>query len=287
MREDWHSTTVGKKGNNREQKLVDEHFDAESTFWRDTYQRNDALGSINRQRQAAALRYVDELSLPKTARVLEIGCGAGFLAIALARRGFAVEAVDHAPAMVELTRKHAKETGMDSLIQTAIEDVHQLSFEDESFDLIIALGVINWLHDLKKALAEITRVLKPSGYAVLNSARAHALLNPLAIPQFESILERGKRELDRAVTHNPGNIAPSHMYLPKEINQYLYDASLTIIKSTNVGFGPFRILNHDMFPYQVGVRIQQKLQQYADRGYPILRSAGGQYIVLARKNDPK
>jgi 2-polyprenyl-3-methyl-5-hydroxy-6-metoxy-1,4-benzoquinol methylase len=283
MATDEHSTSVGKEGNKREQQLVDEHFDAESTFWRETYRRNDALGIINRQRQAAALRYVDELTLPKTARVLEIGCGAGFLAIALARRGFMVEAVDHAPKMVELTRRNAREKGMDNRIHAAIEDVHELSFEDGSFDLIVALGVINWLHDLKKALNEIERVAKPYGYAVLNSGRAHGLLNPLAIPVFESVLEKMKRGLDRTVTRNPLNVAPSHMYLPKEINQYLGDTRLKIIKSTNVGFGPFRILNHDMFPYQVQVRIQQKLQQYAERGYPILRSAGGQYIVLVRK----
>jgi ubiquinone/menaquinone biosynthesis C-methylase UbiE len=274
---------VDKNGGNREQKLVDEHFDAESTFWRSTYLRNDALGLINRQRQTAALKYVDELSLPKTARALEIGCGAGFLAIALAQRGFRVDAVDHAPSMVQLTRRHARETGMDRLIHTAIGDVHELSFEDESFELIVALGVINWLHDLKKALAEIRRVLKPSGYAVLNSARAHALLNPLAIPTIESTLERLKRDLARSVTRNPLNVAPSHMYLPKEINQYINEARLEILKSENVGFGPFRILNHEIFPYQVESRIQQKLQQYADAGYPILRSAGGQYIVLARK----
>jgi hypothetical protein len=73
------------------------------------------------------------------------------------------------------------------------------------------------------------------------------------------------------------------MYLPREINQYLLDTRLKIVKSTNVGIGPFRILNHDMFPYRVEARIQQRLQQYANKGYPILRSAGGQYIVLVRK----
>jgi ubiquinone/menaquinone biosynthesis C-methylase UbiE len=275
--------TVRKKDESRQQRLVDEHFDAESTFWRETYERDDALGIINRQRQAVALRFIDELSLPKTARVLEIGCGAGFLAIALARRGFTVEAVDHSPSMVELTRRHARETGMQNRIRTKIEDVHALSFEDESFDLIVALGVINWLHDLKKALTEIRRVLKPGGYAVLNSARGHALLNPLVIPAVEALLERVKREMDGAAPHNKSTIAPSHMYLPREINQHLGDADLTIIKGTSVGFGPFRILNHDVFPYQGGMKIQKKLQQYADKGYPILRSAGGQYIVLARK----
>jgi 2-polyprenyl-3-methyl-5-hydroxy-6-metoxy-1,4-benzoquinol methylase len=283
MTENGHGTTVDEKNNDREQRLVDERFEAESTFWRDTYQRNDALGIINQQRQAAALKYVDQLSLPKTARVLEVGCGAGFLAVALAQRGFRVEAVDHAPAMVELTRRHARETGVNRLIHASIEDVHQLSFEDESFDLVVSLGVINWLHDLRKALAEITRVLKHGEYTVLNSARAHALLNPLAIPQFESILEGVIPKLRRAVARDPRRVAPPHMYLPKEINRYLCDANLTIIKGTSVGLGPFRILNHDMFPYQAGVKIQQKLQQYADRGYPILRSAGAQYVVLARK----
>jgi 2-polyprenyl-3-methyl-5-hydroxy-6-metoxy-1,4-benzoquinol methylase len=280
---DEHSKSVDKKDNKWEQQLVDEHFDAESTFWRDTYQRNDALGIVNRQRQAAALRYVDELSLPKAAHVLEIGCGAGFLAIALARRGFVVEAVDHAPKMVELTRRHARETGMDDRIHAGIEDVHELSFEDGTFDLIVALGLINWLHDVKRALHEITRVAKPDGYAILNSARAHALLNPLAIPAVESVLEKTMGKLNRTVTSNQLNVAPRHMYLPREINQYLLNTRLKIIESTNVGIGPFRILNHDVFPYRVEARIQLKLQQYADKKYPILRSAGGQYVVLVRK----
>jgi ubiquinone/menaquinone biosynthesis C-methylase UbiE len=195
--------------------------DAKSIFWSDTYQRNDAHGVIVRQRQATALKYIDELSLPKTARVLEIGCGAGFLAIALTQRGFVVEAVDHAPAMIKLTQRHAEQASVDDRIRASIEDVHELSFEDESFDIIVALGVVSWLHDLKKALVEIVRVLKPGGYVVLNTGRAHALLNPLSIPAFESILERLNRKLERIVTCDPQNLARAHAYLDKEFNRYL------------------------------------------------------------------
>jgi ubiquinone/menaquinone biosynthesis C-methylase UbiE len=274
---------LDKTGSNREQKRVDEYFDAQSGFWMDTYQQRNALGFINRQRQEVALKYVDELSLPKGCHVLEIGCGAGFLAIALAKRGFMVEAVDHAPAMIELTREHVKQFGMDDRVHASVEDVHELSFEERAFDLTVALGVINWLHDPKKALIQITRVLKPHGHAVLNIARAHALLNPLGIPALESALERLKFKLEKTVVHNPQNIVRPRRLMIRELKQCISEVNLVIIKERTLGFGPFEILNHSIFSDQIEGKIQRKLQQYADEGYPILRSAGGQYIILARK----
>jgi ubiquinone/menaquinone biosynthesis C-methylase UbiE len=274
---------LNKTGSNREQKRVDEYFDAQSGFWRDTYQQRNALGFINRQRQVTALKYVDELSLPKGSRVLEIGCGAGFLAIALAKRGFTVEAVDHAPEMIELTRRNTRQAGMANQIRATIEDVHELTFEDQTFDLIVALGVINWLHDPRKALVEITRVLKPHGHAILNIARAHALLNPLAVPALEFALERLKLKLEKTVVHNPQSIVRPRRLMIGELKQFISEVNLGVIKERTLGFGPFEILNHSIFSDQIEVKIQRKLQQYADEGYPILRSAGGQYVVLTRK----
>jgi hypothetical protein len=59
--------------------------------------------------------------------------------------------------------------------------------------------------------------------------------------------------------------------------------NLRNIKNTNIGFGPFMLFGHNIFPDQVGVKIYQKLQQYSDSGFPVLRSTGSQYVVLARK----
>jgi len=275
---------LGTVDHNREQQLVDEYFNTCSEFWDDTYRRKDASGIVNQLRQTIALRYVDKLSLPKTARILEIGCGAGGVSIALARRGFAVDTVDHSSAMIELTKRHAKENGVENRIHVAIEDVHELTFNDQSFDLIIALGVMGWLHDLKKALIEIRRVLKPGGYVVLDSTHAHALFNPLSIPLIESFFRARERW---TIRNNEQKTAIPHFYLAKEFNRHLSEVNLQIVDYTVFGFGPFIVMNHKLFSDYVEQKIQQKLQRYADARLPFIRSAGIQNIVLARKVHPK
>jgi 2-polyprenyl-3-methyl-5-hydroxy-6-metoxy-1,4-benzoquinol methylase len=276
---------------NRPQKLVDEFFDNQATYWRDTYKERDISGKIYQLRQAVALKYVEGLSLPKTACVLEIGCGAGLMTAALAKRGFFVEAIDHAQAMVDLTVEHAKQTGIVNQVNACTGDIHELSYESQSFDLIIALGVVPWLHDFKKALKEVTRVIKPYGYIVLtmdNAIRLTTLFDPKTFPPIAWIrnLVRHKLVKARLLSSNNqwSNAPPYSQHSPKRFNRSLFEAGLTVVKSTSVGFGPFTFLGNRLFSDNAGIKIHQKLQKYADNGYPFFRSAGSQYIVLATKS---
>ena len=283
--------TPPEEQNNREQKLVDELFDTNATCWRDTYKEKDIYGIIYQRRQSVALSYIDGLSLPRTAHVLEIGCGAGLMTTALAKRGFAVEAIDHAQAMIDLTLERARQTGVVNQINACTGDIHELSYEDQSFDLIVALGVIPWLHDSQKALAEIARVITPRGHIVLsmdNALRATTLLDPLTFPAVARIRRGVRRKLETAgilSSWDPwSNAPPYRQHSIREFNRNLLKAGLTIMKSSSVGFGPFTFFGHRLFSEGMGIKIHQKLQDYADSGYPILRSTGSQYIVLATKS---
>jgi ubiquinone/menaquinone biosynthesis C-methylase UbiE len=279
MNENGPATVSGKGDYHHKQKQVDERFNAGSTFWRDVYQRTDLFGIVIRQRQVIALNYVEELSLPKTARVLEIGCGAGFMAIALAQNGFIVKAVDHASAMIELTQRHAKQKGLDNRVHVSIEDAHELTFEDCSFDLIVALGVIGWLHDLRTGLVEIARVLKPGGYFVLSMRNPHRWwVDPPLL--LQGIM---KNVLERAGLQSPSYVARAHYYSIKELVQNLYEADLILKKNTSIGFGPFALFDHSIFSDNTNVIIHQKLQQYANSRCSFLRMAGAQYILLTAK----
>jgi ubiquinone/menaquinone biosynthesis C-methylase UbiE len=276
--------------NDRQQKLVDEFFDTKATYWKDTYKEKDIFGIIYQRRQTVALSYIDGLALPRTSRILEIGCGAGFITTALAKRGFAVEAIDHAQAMIDLTLEHARQSGIQNRINACTGDIHELIYKDQSFDLIVALGVIPWLHDFQKALAEIARVTAPGGYIVLtmdNALRATTLLDPKTFPPLARIQSLVRRKLERAgllTSWNPWTNAPPYSrHSPREFNKSLHEAGLTLVKSTSVGFGPFTFFAHNLFSESVGIKIHQRLQEYADKGYPIFRSTGSQYIVLATK----
>ena len=73
------------------------------------------------------------------------------------------------------------------------------------------------------------------------------------------------------------------MYRNREFNENLNQAGLINLKNVNLGFGPFTFFNHNIFSDDLAVRIHLKLQRHADQGFPILRSTGSQYLVLAKR----
>ncbi len=124
-----------------------------------------------------------------------------------------------------------------------------------------------------------------------NALRATTLFDPKTFPPAAYIRSSIRRKLIKArllISWNPWiNAPPYRQHSPKEFNRSLCEAGLIVMKSTSVGFGPFTFWGNRLFPDGVGMKIHQKLQQYADNRYPFFRSAGSQYIVLATKKAHK
>lgn len=100
----------------------------------------------------------------KGKRVLDIGCGKGVTACYLAQKyGCEVVGIDVSEIMVEYARELARKKGLDGKVSFRIADAHNLPFEDESFDIVIA-ECTTVLLDKEKAFREFIRVLKPGGY---------------------------------------------------------------------------------------------------------------------------
>ena len=119
---------------------------------------------------------------PDRARVLEVGCGPGHLSIRLARQyGVEVTGLDLDPAMIERARANVERLGEGEARRPAflVGDVASLAFPDRSFDLVAStLSMQHWA-DPAAGLAEIGRVLRPGGRALVWDFRPGVRPHPL------------------------------------------------------------------------------------------------------------
>lgn len=101
--------------------------------------------------------------------VLDVGCGAGIDTLLAARAvgpHGRVIGLDMTPAMVERTRRHAAEAGLDNVeVREGLMEAMPLA--DDSVDVVVSNGVLNLSMRKSRALAEMLRVLRPGGRLAL------------------------------------------------------------------------------------------------------------------------
>lgn len=103
---------------------------------------------------------VDFLSL-KEKKVLEVGCGIGIDGMEFSKAGADYTGIDASETSINLARRYFEfEKNNSPLI---VADTDSLPFVDNSFDYVFSWGVIHHTPNIRKAVEEIYRVLKPGG----------------------------------------------------------------------------------------------------------------------------
>jgi ubiquinone/menaquinone biosynthesis C-methylase UbiE len=266
------------------QPVIDRHFRSAAAYWHEVYGEEGLRGRIYRERMEAVLRWVQDLGLPAQAAALEVGCGAGLLAARLAQRDLRVVGVDASAEMVKLAERHAAEVGSNGRLRVMQADVYRLPFASETFDLVLAVGLLPWLHDAQTGMAEMTRVLRGGGWLIV-TADNRARLNLLTEPRENPVLAPLKpvaRGLKRALGKR-GSPAASHLHLPSHVDRLLVGAGVRPVRRTTIGFGPFTVLGHAALSEPAGLRLHLTLSALSAKRMPRLRRMGWHYLVAARK----
>ncbi len=107
-----------------------------------------------------------EAALLRGKRLLEIGCGLGFDAVAFMKQGVRVVATDLTRQNIELAGRHFALEGV-TPEGLQVEDAYRLSFPDDTFDGVYSCGVLGHMEDPGLAIREVFRVLKPGGRAIM------------------------------------------------------------------------------------------------------------------------
>ncbi len=260
-------------------------FDERSGYWSDLYSESNLFAAIYQQRHAVALSFFDDLKLPQSARILEIGCGAGWMSIDIARRGYTVDATDTSEAMLTTAAGHAREAGFEDRVRVQAADLHQLQYPNETFDAVVGLGVITWLHDPARALKELRRVLKPDGHAILtviNLYRLSHLLDPLHSPPLRPLKEGVKSVLISLRLKKRNTLPLPRSYSFGRFDEMLAQAGLRPVRDARFGFGPLTVLDRSIMSSKNEFLLNERLQAKADAGSKFLRFIAAQRVVLVQ-----
>jgi len=126
-------------------------------------------------------------------KVLDIACGYGYGSVLLAEKASQVIGADYSADAMKLAKEHYNKENLNF----QIEDITSMSFQDNSFDVVVSMETIDHV-DGDACLLELNRVLKPGGILIISSHQnlhGHIPIVPwhlqeYSLPEFKIILKK-------------------------------------------------------------------------------------------------
>jgi ubiquinone/menaquinone biosynthesis C-methylase UbiE len=206
------------------------HYERTSKRYSDLFEIRDDLAVY----PTATIRVQKALRLAKTlhpsGHVLDVGCGFGLGTREFLGAGYTVCGVDISPNMITEAKTRTEASGFSSsLFEFKVGDVESLGLPDAHFDIVIALGLIEYLESHDQFFEEIKRVLRPNGIAIiafrnrlfnlfgLNSQSTQDIMDYEPRAFFETTL----RELNQAAQEDQiGNFIARLRLLPNPNSEF-------------------------------------------------------------------
>lgn len=124
-------------------------------------------------------------------RLLDVGCGGGFLTNALAKHGHHVTGLDASSASLEVAARHDDTRK----VRYVLGDARQLTFPDAGFDVVTAMDFLEHVEDPAAVIREVARVLAPGGSFVFHTFNRNPIAWLVAIKGVEWFVRNSPSDL--------------------------------------------------------------------------------------------
>lgn len=199
-------------------------FDKVAQIWWDPKGSMGTLHTINPLR----MKFITENLNMTNCKILDVGCGGGILAEAIARSGARVTGIDLSEASLEAARQHAREQGLN--IEYRYENIEEVAEKHAGeFDAITCMEMLEHVPEPNKTITACSRLLKPGGHAFFSSINRTPKAFLFAIIGGEYIL----RLLPK------GTHTYKQLIRPNELKKWAQENGLEFLRLSSLIYNPF------------------------------------------------
>jgi 2-polyprenyl-3-methyl-5-hydroxy-6-metoxy-1,4-benzoquinol methylase len=250
-------------------------FGSHAREWTESYRsvrRVNDLVLIDRK--SIAIGFVRQYVQPG-GRLLDAGCGAGWVSLDLVRVGYRVHGVDVAQEMLDQCEQTFAQEGIakDRYAFTRSE-LLQIDLPPESFDGIVSLGVLQYQVEEEPVLEQFQRLLRPGGLLVVTGPIGRGLPNLFTTVAMAGALAR------RLLRRPPGPAPTRHRYSLRRFRSLLDGAGFDVVGHRGHGFGDWVVIG-GLLGFR-GERVLHRFFSWLSRFTPV-GLWGNDLVVAARK----
>ena len=199
-------------------------FSALAHRWWDKDSEFRPLHEINPLR----LDWIDSLAAIRGKRVVDVGCGGGILAEAMAQRGARVTGIDLATKPLGVARLHALESGVADLDYREVSAEALAAEQPGAFDVVTCMEMLEHVPDPASIVAACARLVKPGGHVFLSTLNRNPKSYLFAIVGAEYLLK-----LLPAGTHEYARFIK-----PSELSRHCRNARLDVQEIIGLSYNP-------------------------------------------------
>ena len=192
--------------------------------WWDTESEFRPLHQINPLR----LAWIDDIVPLAGKRVLDIGCGGGILADAMARKGAEVLGIDLAGKALKVAQLHALEAQTQGVSYREVSAETLAAEQPESFDVVTCMEMLEHVPDPSSVVRACATLVKPGGHVFFSTINRNAKAFVFAIVGAEyifNLLPRGTHEFAKFIK-------------PSELAAYARAAGLDLEHTRGMEYNP-------------------------------------------------
>ena len=174
------------------------------------------------------LDWIDGIAPLKGQRVLDVGCGGGILADAMARKGADVLGIDLAEKSLKVAQLHALEAGTSQITYRLVAAEALAAEMPDHFDVVTCMEMLEHVPDPASVVQACAQLAKPGGWVFFSTINRNPKSFLMAILGAEYVLNlvpRGTHEYARLLR-------------PSELARFCRDAGLDMQQSCGLQYNP-------------------------------------------------